>query len=125
MGRTGIRAMFGSSNARAYGRAPRRWRLDVSFGRFAGLEPAVRARLAQQPVRYEPMTVILPEDHRPAGSAAVPLAELAGERVYAGAGNPRTPEWTRCGGPPPSWRGRKYGCHIRRTGGFRSQMHSS
>ncbi|MDX2526577.1 LysR family transcriptional regulator [Streptomyces europaeiscabiei] len=69
-------------------------RLDVSFGRFAGLEPAVRARLAQQPVRYEPMTVILPEDHRLAGLDAVPLAELAGERVYAGAGNPRTPEWT-------------------------------
>ncbi|MDX3694043.1 LysR family transcriptional regulator [Streptomyces europaeiscabiei] len=69
-------------------------RLDVSFGRFAGLEPAVRARLAQQPVRYEPMTVILPEDHRLAGLDAVPLAELADERVYAGAGNPRTPEWT-------------------------------
>ncbi|WP_371579858.1 LysR family transcriptional regulator [Streptomyces sp. NBC_01314] len=69
-------------------------RLDVSFGRFAGLEPAVRARLEQQPVRYEPMTVILPEDHRLAGLDAVPLAELAGERVYAGAGNPRTPEWT-------------------------------
>ncbi|MFE7842088.1 LysR family transcriptional regulator [Streptomyces sp. NPDC057474] len=69
-------------------------RLDVSFGRFAGLEPAVRARLEQQPVRYEPMTVILPEDHRLAGLDAVPLAKLAGERVYAGAGNPRTPEWT-------------------------------
>ncbi|QFQ97828.1 LysR family transcriptional regulator [Streptomyces phaeolivaceus] len=69
-------------------------RLDVSFGRFAGLEPGVRARLGQQPVRYEPMTVILPEDHRLAALDAVPLAELAGERVYAGAGNPRTPEWT-------------------------------
>jgi hypothetical protein len=69
-------------------------RLDVSFGRFAGLEPAVRARLEQQPVRYEPKTVILPEDHRLAALDAVPLAELAGERVYAGAGNPRTPEWT-------------------------------
>ena len=69
-------------------------RLDVSFGRFAGLEPAVRARLAQQPVRYAPMTVILPEDHRLAALDAVPLAELAGERVYAGAGNPRTREWT-------------------------------
>ena len=69
-------------------------RLDVSFGRFAGLDPVVRARLEQQPVRYEPMTVILPEDHRLAALDAVPLAELAGESVYAGAGNPRTPEWT-------------------------------
>ncbi|MDQ0776877.1 DNA-binding transcriptional LysR family regulator [Streptomyces aurantiacus] len=69
-------------------------RLDVSFGRFAGLAPAIRARLEQQPVRYEPMAVVLPEDHHLAALDAVPLDALAGERVYAGAGNPRTPEWT-------------------------------
>ncbi|MET7682754.1 LysR family transcriptional regulator [Streptomyces sp. NPDC005423] len=69
-------------------------RLDVSFGRFAGLEPALRAGLAHRPVRYEPMAVVLPEDHRLAALAEVPLAALAGESVYAGAGNPRTPEWT-------------------------------
>jgi DNA-binding transcriptional LysR family regulator len=69
-------------------------RLDVSFGRYAGLAPALRAALDHQPVRYEPMAVLLPEDHRLAAHACVPLAELAGEQVYAGAGNPRTPEWT-------------------------------
>lgn len=69
-------------------------RLDASFGRYAGLEPSVRARLAHQPVRYEPMAVLLPDGHPLAGRAAVPLAALAGETVYAGAGNPRTPEWT-------------------------------
>jgi DNA-binding transcriptional LysR family regulator len=69
-------------------------RLDASFGRFAGLDPEVRARLEQQPVRYEPMAVILPEDHRLAALEAVPLDALAGEQVYAGAGNPRTLEWT-------------------------------
>ncbi len=69
-------------------------RLDVSFGRFAGLAPAVRARLAQQPVRYEPMAVVLPADHPLAALDAVPLDALAGETVYAGAGNPRTLEWT-------------------------------
>jgi DNA-binding transcriptional LysR family regulator len=69
-------------------------RLDASFGRFAGLDPALRSGLAHQPVRYEPMAVVLPEDHRLAPLAEVPLAELAGETVYAGAGNPRTPEWT-------------------------------
>ncbi|MER5756257.1 LysR family transcriptional regulator [Streptomyces sp. NPDC002088] len=69
-------------------------RLDVSFGRFAGLEPALRAQLDHQPVRYEPMAVVLPEDHRLAALEAVPLAALAGETVYAGAGNPRTTEWT-------------------------------
>jgi DNA-binding transcriptional LysR family regulator len=69
-------------------------RLDASFGRFGGLAPALRAGLDHQPVRYEPMAVLLPEDHPLAALEAVPLAALAGESVYAGAGNPRTPEWT-------------------------------
>ncbi|MFJ5773660.1 LysR family transcriptional regulator [Streptomyces sp. NPDC093094] len=69
-------------------------RLDASFGRYAGLAPALRSALGHQPVRYEPMAVLLPEDHRLTAYARVPLAELAGEEVYAGAGNPRTPEWT-------------------------------
>ncbi|WP_175412439.1 LysR family transcriptional regulator [Streptomyces sp. TRM64462] len=69
-------------------------RLDASFGRVAGLDPAVRARLAWQPVRYERMAVVLPDDHPLAGRDTVELAALAGEAVYAGAGNPRTPEWT-------------------------------
>ncbi|MGW3422151.1 LysR family transcriptional regulator [Streptomyces phaeochromogenes] len=69
-------------------------RLDASFGRFAGLDPTVRGRLEQQPVRYEPMAVVLPEDHRLAGLDAIPLDALAGEQVYAGAGNSRTLEWT-------------------------------
>jgi DNA-binding transcriptional LysR family regulator len=69
-------------------------RLDASFGRFAGLAPALRAGLDHQPVRLEPMAVVLPEDHRLAALDAVPLDGLAGEAVYAGAGNPRTPEWT-------------------------------
>ncbi|WPO73460.1 MULTISPECIES: LysR family transcriptional regulator [unclassified Streptomyces] len=69
-------------------------RLDMSFGRYAGLDPALRASLAQQPVRYEPMAVLLPYGHPLTGLDAVPLDALAGETVYAGAGNPRTPEWT-------------------------------
>ncbi|HET9380497.1 MAG TPA: LysR family transcriptional regulator [Streptomyces sp.] len=73
-------------------------RLDASFGRYAGLGPALRAGLEHQPVRYEPMAVVLPEDHRLAGWARVPLAALAGESVYAGAGNPRTSEWTALAG---------------------------
>ncbi|MFF8715478.1 LysR family transcriptional regulator [Streptomyces sp. NPDC015184] len=69
-------------------------RLDVSFGRAAGLPPAVLARLGTQPVRYEPMAVMLPADHPLAGREEVEPGELAGETVYAGAGNPRTGEWT-------------------------------
>jgi DNA-binding transcriptional LysR family regulator len=69
-------------------------RLDVSFGRFAALPPDVRAGLEHQPVRLEPMAVLLREDHPLAAGSAVPLAGLAGETLYAGAGNPRTAEWT-------------------------------
>ncbi|MBG0854859.1 LysR family transcriptional regulator [Streptomyces spinoverrucosus] len=69
-------------------------RIDASFGRFAGLDPALRRQLAHRIVRYEPMAIVLPEDHPLAALREVPLAALAGETVYAGAGNPRTPEWT-------------------------------
>jgi DNA-binding transcriptional LysR family regulator len=69
-------------------------RLDVSFGRYAGLDPALRSGLDHQPVRCEPMAVVLPEEHSLAALPEVPLAALAGETVYAGAGNPRTLEWT-------------------------------
>ncbi|MFF3322004.1 LysR family transcriptional regulator [Streptomyces sp. NPDC002889] len=69
-------------------------RLDASFGRFAGLEPAVQALLSQQPVRFEPMAVLLPHGHPLTELDRVPLNALAGETVYAGAGNSRTLEWT-------------------------------
>ncbi len=69
-------------------------RLDVAFGYADGLDPALRAPLAQRPVRYEPLAVLLPEGHALAARASVPLDSLAGETVYAGAGNPRTLEWT-------------------------------
>ncbi|AWN27508.1 LysR family transcriptional regulator [Streptomyces sp. NEAU-S7GS2] len=69
-------------------------RLDVSFGRIAALPPDVRAGLDHQPVRLEPMAVLLRDDHPLAARPAVPLAELAGETLYAAAGNPQTVEWT-------------------------------
>ncbi|MEU9085258.1 LysR family transcriptional regulator [Streptomyces sp. NPDC048357] len=69
-------------------------RLDVSFGYADGLDPALRAPLALTPVRYEPLAVLLPEGHPLAARETVPLDALAGETVYAGAGNPRTLEWT-------------------------------
>lgn len=69
-------------------------RIDTSFGRYGGLDARLRAGLDAQFVRYEPMAVILREDHPLAGLPEVPLARLAGERIYAGAGNDRTPEWT-------------------------------
>ncbi|MEU5975174.1 LysR family transcriptional regulator [Streptomyces sp. NPDC047315] len=69
-------------------------RVDVAFGRVAGLDAAVRAGLDDVPVRYERMAVLLPVEHRLAGLSQVPVAELAGETLYAGAGNPATAAWT-------------------------------
>ncbi|MFF3749981.1 LysR family transcriptional regulator [Streptomyces sp. NPDC002018] len=69
-------------------------RLDVSFGYFGGLAPALRAGLSHQLVRYERLAVLLPYDHPLTARAEVPLDALAGENVYAGAGNPGTLEWT-------------------------------
>ncbi|TDC20962.1 LysR family transcriptional regulator [Streptomyces sp. 8K308] len=69
-------------------------RLDVSFGRVAGLAPTVRAGLAHRLIRFERVAVLLPGDHRLAALPRVPLAELAGETLYAAAGNEETTEWT-------------------------------
>ncbi|WP_432067130.1 LysR family transcriptional regulator [Streptomyces sp. C10-9-1] len=69
-------------------------RLDVSFGRFAGLGAEVCAVLRHRPVRLEPMAVLLAEGDPLAALDRVPLAALVGRRLYAGAGNPCTAEWT-------------------------------
>lgn len=68
--------------------------LDVSFGRVAGLEPALLGVLDHRLIRYEKVAVLLPEGHRLARLPRVPLDALAGETLYAGAGNPETAEWT-------------------------------
>ncbi|MFJ1752938.1 LysR family transcriptional regulator [Kitasatospora sp. NPDC088134] len=72
-------------------------RVDASFGRYAGLPAAARARLAHVPVRLEPMAVFLPLGHPLAALPAVPLAALAGHPVDVFAGQPDTAEWTDLG----------------------------
>ncbi|MEV7088756.1 LysR family transcriptional regulator [Streptomyces sp. NPDC093085] len=69
-------------------------RLHAAFGYVGGLAPALRAGLDHQLVRYEPLAVLVPAGHPLAALPEVPLGALAGERVYAGAGNPGTAEWT-------------------------------
>lgn len=69
-------------------------RLDVSFGRIAGLPPTVRDGLEHQLIRYDQLAVHLPPGHRLTALPQVPLAALAGETVYAAAGNEDTTEWT-------------------------------
>ncbi|GGX27586.1 LysR family transcriptional regulator [Streptomyces chryseus] len=69
-------------------------RLDVSSGRVAGLDPALLDQLEHRPMRFERMAVLLAEDHPLAALDEVPLGALAGETLYAAAGNAATAEWT-------------------------------
>lgn len=68
--------------------------LDTSFGRVAGLPPEVRAALEHRLVRFDQLAVMVPSDHQLAALPQVPLAALAGETLYAAAGNEDTTEWT-------------------------------
>ncbi|MGW2542354.1 LysR family transcriptional regulator [Kitasatospora sp. NPDC001574] len=72
-------------------------RLDVSFGRFAGLPAGVRAQLAQVPVRLEQVSVMMKAGHVLADRPALRLADLAGHPVDVCAGNPATTEWADLG----------------------------
>ncbi|WP_380278310.1 LysR family transcriptional regulator [Kitasatospora purpeofusca] len=72
-------------------------RLDVSFGRFAGLPAGVRAQLAQRPVRLERISVMMAAGHPLAGRPVLRLAELAGHPVDVCVGNPATTEWADLG----------------------------
>ncbi|MER7708557.1 LysR family transcriptional regulator [Kitasatospora sp. NPDC097605] len=72
-------------------------RLDVSFGRFAGLPAGVRAQLVQRPVRLERVAVMVPGGHPLAGRPVLRVAELAGHPVDVCAGNPATTEWADLG----------------------------
>ncbi len=68
-------------------------RLDVAFGRAAGLSRALPAELLRRPVRYEPIGVLVSEDHPFAALDAVPMARLQGAELDASNGNEDAPEW--------------------------------
>ncbi|GGV91419.1 LysR family transcriptional regulator [Streptomyces massasporeus] len=69
-------------------------RLDISFGRVAGLPPEARASLEHRLIRFDQLAVMVPTGHQLAALSQVPLAALAGETLYAAAGNEDTTEWT-------------------------------
>ncbi|MFF2042403.1 LysR family transcriptional regulator [Kitasatospora sp. NPDC058170] len=72
-------------------------RLDVSFGRFAGLAAGQRAQLHQTPVRLERISVMMAVGHPLADRPVLRLAELADHPVDVCAGNPATTEWAELG----------------------------
>ena len=68
-------------------------RLDVAFGRAAGLPLALPSELARQPFRFEPLGLLVLEDHPLAADDAVPAARLRGLEIDASNGNEDAPEW--------------------------------
>jgi DNA-binding transcriptional LysR family regulator len=68
-------------------------RLDVAFGRSSGLPLALPAELTRRPVRYEPLGLLMLEDHVLAPRDVVPAARLRGLEIDASNGNEDAPEW--------------------------------
>ncbi|MGN9911143.1 LysR family transcriptional regulator [Phytohabitans sp. LJ34] len=72
-------------------------RLQVVFGRRAGLPAHLAARVAHRLVRWEPLALLLPEGHPLAGGGSVAFARLGGLELCLHAGNQSSPEWTDVG----------------------------
>ena len=68
-------------------------RLDVAFGRTEGIGRPFPSELTRQPVRYEPLALLVPDGHPLAGLAEVPLEALRGVEIDASVGNEDAPEW--------------------------------
>jgi DNA-binding transcriptional LysR family regulator len=68
-------------------------RLDVAFGRPAGLPAPLPPDLVHRRIRYEPIGVLVLEDSPLARLDAVPMARLRGAELDASNGNDDAPEW--------------------------------
>lgn len=71
--------------------------LDVAFGRADWPGQGRDAAILREPVRFEPLALLLPATHRLATLDAVPMAALRGETIDTNPGNPDAPEWTDIG----------------------------
>ena len=68
--------------------------IDVGFGRADWSGRRANAALVAEIIRFEPLAVLLPDDHALAALAAVPLAALAGSDIDVNIDDPASPEWT-------------------------------
>lgn len=68
-------------------------RVDVAYGRIGTTLQPDAARLARRLVRWEPLGLLVPEDHSLGEPAALPLSALAGLTIDTSAGNTAAPEW--------------------------------
>jgi DNA-binding transcriptional LysR family regulator len=76
-------------------------RLDVAFGRTNGvpatLPAALPDSLSRRLVRFEPLGLLLPDDHPLARHDTVATSAIRGLTIDTSAGNPEAPEWVDLG----------------------------
>jgi len=68
-------------------------KVDVALGRVDGIGRELPGDLVSHLVRFEPLSVLLPEDHALAAYDPVPTAALAGLELDAGRPDAEDPEW--------------------------------
>jgi hypothetical protein len=68
--------------------------IDVGFGRADWTGRRASASLEAEIIRFEPLAVLLPDDHALAGLEVVPLAALEGLEVDVNIDDRASPEWT-------------------------------
>ena len=88
-----FRGMYGGGMARTLSRLLA-GEIDVGFGRADWIGRRESAALEAEIIRFEPLAVLLPDDHALAGLDAVPLAALEGREIDVNIDDPASPEWT-------------------------------
>jgi DNA-binding transcriptional LysR family regulator len=68
--------------------------LDIAFGRWDWMGREPTDRLETRPVRFEPLALLLPLDHKLARKATIGLEALSGQEIDANAYDSNAPEWT-------------------------------
>ena len=88
-----FRGMYGGGMARTVSRLLA-GEIDVGFGRVDWTGRRESAALEAEMIRFEPLAVLLPNDHALAGLDVVPLAALNGLEIDVNIDDPASPEWT-------------------------------
>ena len=68
-------------------------RVDVAFGRTAERRRPLPDQLARRLIRWEPLGLLVTEDHEFARERALPVSMIKGLTVDTSAGNVAAPEW--------------------------------
>jgi hypothetical protein len=103
LARARTRAAPGQLEARFHGgfgaalRALLAHRIDVAFGRSTGSGQPFPETLTRRLVRFEPLGLLLLDDHPLASQPSIPLAAIAGLTIDTSGGNDAAPEWVELG----------------------------